>query len=193
MVKTVFSIVVITLLFLITSFKPIDDCYLSFQHSILIKQNPDRLPDPTPRTLSVNSDEVKISRVDGYRIRYNNAKNAPFADVKVELSQNGEYENDQENLIRNLHYLYTHSSASRKEEFIDTKVNGYRILGISNTTIDVGSNLGTFIMFPGEGVTVYFYFNNLKPEYRNFVDADDYKKQRNQFFEEYTKHLRVCK
>jgi len=78
------------------------------------------------------------------------------------------------------------------KELIELKFNGYKVFGLSRGTIETGSTLGTFIMFPGNGVTVYFYFNNLKPEYRNFETVDDYKKQRNEFLEEYTKHLKAC-
>ena len=48
-------------------------------------------------------------------------------------------------------------------------------------------------MFPGNNVTVYFYFNNLKPEISNFEGIEDYKKQRDKFIDEYTKHLTTCK
>ena len=41
--------------------------------------------------------------------------------------------------------------------------------------------------------TVYFYFNNLKPEYRNFKSLKDYKKQRNAFIEGYTLYVNSCK
>lgn len=66
-------------------------------------------------------------------------------------------------------------------------------MGISRRTIESGSTLGTFIMFPGNGVVVYFYFNNLKAEYRHFESVEDYKKLRDRFIDEYTKHLKICK
>ncbi len=49
------------------------------------------------------------------------------------------------------------------------------------------------VMFPGNCLTVYFYFNNMKPEYRNFENVYDYKEQRDRFMDEYTKHLKTCK
>ena len=79
------------------------------------------------------------------------------------------------------------------KELVELNFNGYKILGLSRGTIESGSTLGTFVMFPGKGVTVYFYFNNLQPNFRNFESIEDYKKQRNNFIEEYTKYLTTCK
>jgi len=79
------------------------------------------------------------------------------------------------------------------KDLIELEFNGYKIYGLSRGAIETGSTLGTFVMFPGNGVTVYFYFNNMKPEYRNFESVDDYKKQRDRFIDEYTKYLTTCK
>ena len=79
------------------------------------------------------------------------------------------------------------------KDLIELNFNGYKIFGLSRGTIEKGSTLGSFIMFPGNGVTVYFDFNNLKPDFRNFESVEDYKKQRDKFIEEYTRHLTTCK
>jgi hypothetical protein len=123
---------------------------------------------------------------------YNNNKSVPFVNLKVELSDPNSYDNDKKRLLDNLKYLNTHSAGMETKELIELDFNGYKISGLSRGTIETGSTLGIFIMFPGNGVTVYFYFNNLKPEVRNFESLEDYKKQRDRFLEEYTKHLKAC-
>ena len=90
-------------------------------------------------------------------------------------------------------YLNSNSAGMETKDLIELNFNGYKIYGLSRGTIEKGSTLGRFIMFPGNGITVYFYFNNLTPEYRNFESIDDYKKQRDKFIDEYTKYLTTCK
>jgi hypothetical protein len=116
----------------------------------------------------------------------------PFVNLKVELSKNGSYDSDQKNLLDNLIYLNSHSQNMETKDLIELEFNGYKVYGFSRAAIDTGAILGTFVMFPGNGVIVYFYFNNMKPEYRNFESVDDYKKQRDRFMDEYTKYLKTC-
>lgn len=173
----------------------IDKCFISFTTATnLTFSEPDRLPeDPDKfRTVNTADGEVEVTRTDGYRILYNNNKKVPFVNLKVELSDPDSYEADQKKLVDNLKYLTAHSSGMETKELIELKFNGYKIVGLSRASIQEGSILGTFIMFPGNGVTVYFYFNNLKPEFRNFESVEDYKKQRNRFMEEYTRYLTKC-
>ena len=110
----------------------------------------------------------------------------------MELSDKKSYVKDQKNLIENLKYLISHSTGMESKDIIELEFNGYKAYGLSRGSIESGSTLGTFVMFPGNGVTVYFYFNNLTPEYRNFESLEDYKKQRDRFIDEYTKHLTTC-
>jgi hypothetical protein len=191
------SILLLTLIFL--SFIPknkISNCFLSFTTATnLTAASPDRLPDGSEKFWSVTTDsgEVNVSRMDGYRILYNNVKKVPFVNLKVELSDPKSYESDQKKLLDNLKYLNSRSPGMETGNIITLEFNGYKIYGLSRGSIEKGSTLGTFMMFPGNNVIVYFYFNNLKPEYRNFDSLDDYKKQRDQFIEEYTKYLLTCK
>ena len=173
----------------------IKKCFISFVTATnLTAATPDRLPETSEkvRTVKTENGEVEVTRIDGFRVLYNNEKKVPFVNLKVELSDPKAYETDQVHLLNNLKYLNSHSTGMETKELIELKFNGYKVFGLSRGTIETGSTLGTFIMFPGNGVTVYFYFNNLKPEYRNFETVDDYKKQRNEFLEEYTKHLKAC-
>jgi hypothetical protein len=194
---TLLSAVLLTALLLgFTSKNEIGQCYISFKTSTnLTVTDPDRLPEISEKVRTVKTDngEVEVTRIDGYRVLYNNDKKAPFVNLKLELSENKAYDKDQKNLIENLKYLNSHSQNMETKDLIELEFNGYKVYGFSRATIESGSTLGTFVMFPGNGVTVYFYFNNMKPEYRNFESVDDYKKQRDRFMDEYTKYLKTCK
>jgi hypothetical protein len=173
----------------------INKCFLTFTTaSNLTVALPDRLPETSEKVRTVKTDngEVQVTRIDGYRILYNNEKKAPFINLKVELSDENSYETDKKRLLENLKYLNAHSTGMETKELVELNFNGYKISGLSRGTIESGSTLGIFIMFPENGVTVYFYFNNLKPEVRNFESVEDYKKQRDKFLEDYTKHLSTC-
>lgn len=173
----------------------ISKCFLSFTTATnLTAAEPDRLPETSEkvRTVKTENGEVEVTRIDGYRVLYNNNKKVPFVNLKVELSDPNSYDNDKKRLLDNLKYLNAHSTGMETKELVELNFNGNKILGLSRGTIEAGSTLGIFIMFPGNGVTVYFYFNNLKPDVRNFESVEDYKKQRDKFLEEYTKHLTTC-
>jgi hypothetical protein len=194
---TLISTILLTgILLSFTTKNEIGQCYISFKTATnLTVADPDRLPETSEKVRTVKTDdgEVEVTRIDGYRVLYNNEKKVPFVNLKVELSEKKSYDKDKKNLIDNLKYLNSHSTGMETKNLIELEFNGYKVYGLSRGTIESGSTLGTFIMFPGNGVTVYFYFNNLKPEYRNFESVDDYKKQRDRFIDEYTKHLTKCK
>jgi hypothetical protein len=191
------STLLVAILFL--SFKSnyeIGLCYVTFNTATnLTMSSADKLTQSTViiKRVLTDSGEVDVTRADGYRILYKNNKNAPFVNLKVELSGYGSYEKDQKNLLSNLKYKNYNTPMMETQDLIELEYNGYKIYGISRATIQPDGILGTFLMFPGNGITVYFYFNNMKPELRNFESVDDYKKQRNKFIEEYTKHLTKCK
>ena len=173
----------------------IGKCFISFTTATnLTAATPERLPETAEKVRTVKTDEgeVEVTRIDGYRVLYNNNKKAPFVNLKVELSEPNSYETDKKRLLDHLKYLNAHSTGMETNELIELNFNGYKISGLSRGSIEAGSTLGIFIMHPGNGVTVYFYFNNLKPELRNFESVEDYKKQRDQFIEEYTKYLTTC-
>ena len=180
------------------SFKNVNEiskCFISFTTATnLTATVPDRLPETSEkfRTIRTENGEVEVTRIDGYRVLYDNDKKVPFVNLKVELSDPKSYESDKKKLLDNLKYLNAHSTGMETKELVELNFNGYKILGLSRGTIEAGSTMGTFIIFPGNGVTVYFYFNNLRPDVRNFESVEDYKKQRDKFLEEYTKYLTTC-
>jgi hypothetical protein len=195
--RTVFLTAFFLVLFLpaFTQNSEIGHCFLSFATAThLMAAEPERLPDSSPksRTVTTEAGELEVTRIDGYRILYNNDKGVPFVNVKVELSDSGAYESDQKRIMDNLKYTVAHSEAMESKDLIKLAYNGYSLFGLSRTTIDSGQTLGIFVLFAGQGVTVYFYFNNLRPAYRNFHSVEDYQRQRNQFLQEYTKHLTRC-
>ena len=75
---------------------------------------------------------------------------------------------------------------------LELTYNGYKIYGLSRNTVERDTTLGTFVMFPGNNITVYLYFNNIQPKLRNFETLDDYRGQRNRFLGEYTSYLNNC-
>ena len=192
----IFSTLLLTIaLFSFKSKNEISKCFLSFTTAAnLTAAVPDRLPETSEKARTVKTDngDVEVTRIDGYRILYNNEKKVPFINLKVELSDENSYETDKKRLLDNLKYLNAHSTGMETKELVELNFNGYKISGLSRKTIEAGSTLGIFIMFPSNGVTVYFYFNNLKSDVRNFENVEDYKKQRDKFLEDYTKHLTTC-
>ena len=59
----------------------IGNCFISFKTaSHLIAAEPDRLPETSEkvRVLDTEKGEVEITRIDGYRILFNNDKKVPF-------------------------------------------------------------------------------------------------------------------
>lgn len=166
--------------------------YILFNTSTnLTSTGAQRLPQNSEKIRKVKTDkgEVDVTRIDGYRVIYNNDKNIPFVNLKVELSEKNSYNNDKRNLIENLKYLNSNSTDMETEDLIELEVNGYKLYGVSRKTTESGSTLGTFMMFPGNGVTVYLYFMNSNPEFRNFNSIENYKIQRDNFIDEYTKYL----
>ena len=134
---------------------------------------------------------MAITRIDGYRVLYNNKKEAPFVNLKIEQSNPGSYGADTLNIIENLKFLNA-SSPMETKDILQLNYNGFKIYGLSRNSIENGTTLGIFAFFPGHDVVAYVYFNNLKPEVSNFENIEDYKKQRNLFLQEYTSHLKTC-
>ena len=194
-----------TILFVLTLFSAgltgftdkdkISSCYLSFDKATgLTRGAIDQLPEHAAKSRMVKTEHgmVEISRTDGYRILYNTVKNATFVNVKVERSQPGSYETDKKRLLENLTYLHQHTQNMEGSGLTQLSYNGYQIWGSSRNTIKEGNTLGTFVMFPGNDITVYFYFNNPEPGLRNFENLEEYKSERNLFIGAYTSHLKSC-
>ncbi len=172
----------------------LNDCYLTHVDHDYPRMVAEKLPDLAEkfRKIKIERGEVTISRTAASRTLYYNEKDVPFINLKVELSDSNSYEADKKKLIEHLKYLNAHSTGMETKDLIELNFNGYKFIGLSRASIESGSTLGTFLMFPGNGIVVYFYFNNLKPEHRNFESVDDYKKLRDKFMYGYTKFLKTC-
>ncbi|MDT3405201.1 hypothetical protein [Mucilaginibacter terrae] len=173
----------------------VNNCYISFKKTGNLKMNSaDRFPAEADHNYKLNTQdgEVILTMVDGYRILYYNSKNVPFVNLKVETSTAQNYETDKRNLLAHLRYLNANSITMETKDLIELNYNGFKIYGLSRNSIESGSTLGTFVMFPGNNTIVYFYFNNLKPELSNFKNLADYQGQRNDFIGEYTSYLNNC-
>ena len=171
----------------------IDQCYITFNSATgLLMDGSERIPKNSENTrkLKTENGEVEVTRIDGYQVLYYNEKSVPFVTLKGELSKKNAYDGDQKKVLDNLTYLNAQSPGMETKGLMELEFNGYKIYGLSRGTIESGNTLGSFVMFPGEGVTIYFNFNNAKPTDRSFQTVDDYKKQRNRFLEEYTNYLK---
>ncbi len=175
----------------------IADCFISFKGTgDLTITSPERLPESSEKFIPLKTDngDVQVSRIDGYRILYNNSQSAALVNLKVELSETKSYDTDQKGILDNLKYLISQSQNLTTTEPIEIEKNGYKIFGLNrNTTDSKSSTLGIYIMFPGNNITVYFYFNNLDRESRNYNDLQEFITVRDKFFDEYTKHIKNCK
>src|SRR5450432_2920549 len=125
-----FSTLLLAIVFLNFTYKiEIPSCYLSFTTSTnLTAAKPERLPESAEkyRTLQTDSGQVEVSRIDGYRILYNNSKNVPFVNLKVERSKKDSYKADQNKLIDNLNYINYHSDDMESKNLIELEFNGYK-------------------------------------------------------------------
>ena len=133
---------------------------------------------------------VKVTRLEGYKITYNTEQKLAAVNLKVELSDKKSYEKDQMNLINNLRFMNSNLKEVEEKDIIELEYNGYKVFGYSSASVGKIGALGSFVMFPGDGVVVYFDFYNISPESALFKTVDQYKKQRTAFLEEYTKFVK---
>ncbi len=186
-------------LFLFLNFsvkEEIKKCYISFAKTPgLTAMEPERLPARPEkfRDLTTETGEVKVSCIDGYRVIYKNDKGGEFVNIKVELSDAKSYGADTTNIIENLKYLNSHSTNMESKDLVVLNFNGYKIYGLGRASLEKGSNLGTFVIFPGDNTTVYFYFNNLTPELRQYDRYAGDSGERDGFLGNYTHYMKECK
>src|SRR5690348_15970355 len=93
--------------------RKIPNCYISFSNAASLTMQPaDRLPETVEkfRKLPTIYGNIKISRIDGYRVLYQNEKKAPFVNLKVELSKEESYAFDTTGLLRNIRWMRSTSN-----------------------------------------------------------------------------------
>lgn len=177
------------------SARGIDACYLSFRDATglsLVKT--DHLPPQAEkfRLIKTDSGEAQISRLDGYRIIYHNVFDAEFVNIKVEQSDPDLYAIDTQLILRHFVYMNSHSRNMETSMLIRLDVDGYTLWGVNRDGVDNENNIGTYVMFPGNGVVVYFYFNRIDPDYRRYNTLAEFKTLRDQFIKEYVRYIRGC-
>ncbi|GAA4340762.1 hypothetical protein GCM10023149_52470 [Mucilaginibacter gynuensis] len=183
-------------LFSFTFKDEIKSCYLSFKNANHLKATEAvHLPDPNAktRTIITETGEVPFVITDAYRIQYNNKYKVEFANIKIEQSSPESYAANKNNLLNSLKFINKNSTGMETTDLIELSYNGYKIYGINRESIDDGSNLGTFVLFPGDNTIVYVYFTNQPKNKRSFKTREEYLDQRNTFLGEYTAHLMNCK
>jgi hypothetical protein len=171
-------------------------CLLEYSNSPGLKITAvDRLPNSAPKFRDLKTKEGKksVSRVDGYRVLYNNEFGSQFINLKIEQCDPKQYQEDSVTLIKSLDYLLSVSQFMDSDTLHELTVNNFKIFGFNRNTLEKGRTLATYVMFPGNNTTVHFYFNNLAPAARHIKTMDEYYKVRDQFFDQYTKHINDCK
>jgi len=175
--------------------RKINKCFISFNPDAgLVAATPDKLPKTAQPFRSVPTDDGDkfISRNAGYRILYNNDKGAPFVNLKVERCDNFSFNKDKQNLLSHFNFLISNGVNMASAQITESDYSGFKVYGFSRNSIESGSTLGTYVLFAEPNMMVYFYFNNLQKEYRNFESVEDYQIQRDDFIEGYTNHLKAC-
>lgn len=194
--KTYFAIAIVFIATAFTTQQTIPDCFLSLKKTDNLNLNAtDRLPAASPAKLNIptTSGYKTIKQTDGYRLLYRNNKGADFVDLKVELSDPARYASDTTALIEYIQYLQKEEKSLEGSAPLKITYNGYTLHGISRSSLNNVNTLGTFVMFPGNNVTVHFYFNNLPPDKRHYKTVEEYKSLRNDFFGRYTSHIKQCR
>jgi len=173
----------------------IPQCYRSFQTDMgLTVVRMDRLPlaaREKGRMLIMATDSILITCTDGYRIIYADSLRNLSVNVKVEASRYDSYETDKKNILDNMRYLNAQSPSKETQDLIERNVSGYTIWGFGRAKLTPEFMiLGSFVMFPGKGIVVYFYFPNTSPGGPTFATIEEYRGFRDRFMEEYAAHLR---
>lgn len=174
----------------------IPSCYTSYDGGKnLSARAPDVLPkaNAVPQERKTAGGTVHVSLEEGYRILYDNEYGVPFINLKVERSTEGMYEQDQQHLLDHLKYLISSTDGLTSERLLAFDVEGTKVYGFSRSSLDNGSILSTLIAFPGDHTVVYFYFNNLKPEYSPHSTIKKFEKSRDRFVKEYLHSLEACR
>jgi hypothetical protein len=175
--------------------RKIDKCFVSFKSSPdLVAGTSIKLPKTAEpfRYLPTKDGKKFVSVNTGYRILYNNNKGGAFVNMKVERCDDFSYEKDKQNLLDHFDWLVSQSVHMEADKVTESDFNGYKVYGFSRNSIESGMFLGTYVLFAEPNLMVYFYFNNLEKEYRNFESIEDYRVQRDAFIDSYTSHLNSC-
>jgi hypothetical protein len=172
-----------------------DGCFLNFKpYTDISISKFNRLPitKVNYRQLPTASGYVKISQQKGTRIIFNNKKQAPFINLKVEMSEPTSYEHDQQGVIQHFSYLVTRSKNIKDNKLNKIELNGYTLYGYTTKDFEKSLILSSYVFFPKKNVIVYIDFHNLKQADKSYSSIADFIKQRDFFLNAYTLSAKKC-
>lgn len=173
----------------------IDACFVNFKpYAGISIGGTNHLPGNkvTYRQLPTANGVVKISQQNGTRVIYNNNKNAPFINLKVEMSVPNLYKQDQQGIIQYLNYLVKVSKDVQDNHLNKVIKNGYVLYNYTTNDFAKSRVLSSYVFFPKKDIIVYIDFQNVKPPYKSYNSVHDFVMQRDTFLDAYTMSLKKC-
>jgi hypothetical protein len=170
-------------------------CFISFNDATNLRATePEKLGAPLEklRNLATRKVEENVVRKDGYSIQFYNEQHVWFVNLKIELFEEDVYDVVKKTILANLDYAASLPGNIKTNQSVELEFNDYKFYGMSLQGLNAGKMLGSFVMFPGDGVILYFNFNNIRPEARHFNSIKEYEELRDKFFDAYTEHLKSC-
>lgn len=166
--------------------KPYLSC--SFDDGLKIIQR-DRFPEESGRfrEFKTNGEIKRVSILDGFRVIFSYPKTEPFVNLKAELSDPKEYEQDKAKIIEHWNSLIPRGKEVEGKELRKMEINGFEASYINRVSV-IGVTIGTYILFSDKYKTVTsVYFLNAPPEKRKFQTIEEYQILRDRFLDKYTK------
>ncbi|MCX6291588.1 MAG: hypothetical protein NT126_07465 [Bacteroidetes bacterium] len=174
----------------------IDSCFLNFKDaSDLITNGAEKFEDVNSKRYKVETDsgKVEVNLAESFLVSYYNVKKKLFVFIKVSRSENEFYELNKIRFTESFRHLVSHNKGMETNDLVESEFNGYKVHGFLYTK-KIETTWGFYEMFPGNGIALQFYFNGIvKKADRTYETVDDYKRLRDRFMDEYTKHLMTCK
>lgn len=157
----------------------------------------DRRNDKTrSREVVTDSGKQKVSVIDGYRVMFA-YPDLPyyFANVKIEQSDAGSYDQDKQILVNQLKHFTTTREATALTFSDKTLLNGFEHYGIDRDKIDIGGQVGIHVLFfdPAHIVVTVYFLNQSKAAFfnnRRFEDIKGYRELRDDFLTHYSECLK---
>lgn len=123
-----------------------------------------------------------ISVADGYRLLYAYPGSDIFANVKAEVSADGQFERDSQTVQDGMEYL-SERAGKTGNALEAVSINGLRALALNNPDLK-GASLAMYSVFePKKALTLTAYFFNHKPEQRQFQSREEFDRLKMNFLE----------
>ena len=126
--------------------------------------------------------------MDGYTLIYSYPGTQAFVNLKVEQSNEQDYENDKKVILANENYLLSTGKYTDQKQMELVKVNGVEMYSFARNTLDAGNVTAQNILFEDKSKKVItIYFLNHKPEKRKAQTLEEFHQLRDKFLESFTK------